>query len=72
MISEDTWTGWDMWFKSEFKQESLQILWKTSKREAYAGAFQSYVDAYVAESRRKLHALVSCLIATDSVTDIPR
>jgi hypothetical protein len=49
MISEDTWTGWDVWFKSEFQHESLRILWRTSKREGFAGEFQSYVDAYVAD-----------------------
>ena len=46
---EDNWEGWEAWFKSEIRQESLRNLWQTSKGQAYGPEFRAYVDSILAE-----------------------
>ena len=46
---EENWDGWDAWFRSEIRQESLKNLWQTSKGEAYSIQFREYVDSILAE-----------------------
>ncbi len=46
---EENWDGWDAWFRSEIRQESLRNLWQTSKGEVYSIGFREYVDSILAE-----------------------
>ena len=46
-MSDEIWTAWDTWLKSEIRQESWRQLWISIKRESYSERFRSHVDAYL-------------------------
>jgi hypothetical protein len=46
-MSDETWVGWNMWFGSELRQESWQMIWKNSKAGVASQEFRSHVDSIV-------------------------
>ena len=47
MMSDEIWSGWDRWFRSEINQESFRTLWLASKRVGYGEDFRIYVDSTI-------------------------
>lgn len=46
-MREESWNGWDRWFRSQLAQDAWQEVW-SQRRAGYSDGFQQYADSIVA------------------------